>query len=188
MKWVKHGQNCKLCGGNRLLSIEGDALEVWRSGADEVERLQAPEGELAGIPDFASKLAGQVARIAGLLHVMDGSGDGSIETRNVRHAWDIGLYFLEHAKRVFQMLSAGSRVELAQKILRWIETGRYNQLTASDVYRVFRNSSGISSVSDLVPALECLQEREYLRLLENTGRGRKGHGRFEVNPALWGSE
>jgi hypothetical protein len=57
-----------------LLRIEGEALECWKQGADRVERAQAEDRQLASIRDWASKHPGRVARIAGLLHLVEDQG------------------------------------------------------------------------------------------------------------------
>ena len=50
------------------LHLEGEALNLWAAHADETEIAQREGGRFAGIHDWASKHAGRVARIAGILH------------------------------------------------------------------------------------------------------------------------
>ena len=52
------------------LRLEGEALDLWKEEADAIELAQADGGKLAEIRDWASKHAGRVARIAGLLHLV----------------------------------------------------------------------------------------------------------------------
>lgn len=176
--------------GERFLRINGNALAVWEGGANAIERDQAPGGPLEGMTDFASKLAGHVARLAGLLHLMAGRTDlKAIEADTVRAALMFGNYYLENTKQVFGMLTAGTRTEFAQKILHWIMTTRRESFTLSDVFRNFQNSGAITEANDLRPGLECLTERNFIRELDPpTGRGRKPLARFETHPALWGAK
>lgn len=176
--------------GERFLRINRDALAVWEGGANAIERDQAPGGPLEGMTDFASKLAGHVARLAGLLHLMAGHTDfKAIDADTVRAALVFGGYYLETTKQVFGMLTAGTRTEFAQKILHWIMATRRESFTLSDVFRNFQNSAAITEANDLRPGLECLTERNFIRELDPpTGRGRKPAARFETNPALWGEK
>lgn len=63
-----------------------------------------PGGELEHLQDWGSKLAGAVARIAGLLHFAEHGPEGigkHISTHIVASSCALGGYFMEHAKAVF---------------------------------------------------------------------------------------
>ena len=52
-------------GARHALALDGPALDLWAEYYDDVELRQAEGEDLAGVRDWASKLAGAVARIAG---------------------------------------------------------------------------------------------------------------------------
>ena len=54
-----------------MLHVEGEALEIYRKLHDQIEEEMREGGPLAGIADFANKLPGSAARLAGILHVAD---------------------------------------------------------------------------------------------------------------------
>lgn len=57
------------------LALTGDGLEVWRDYHDTTEKAMRPGGPLAGCRDFAGKLAGHAARLAGILAMVKGGPD-----------------------------------------------------------------------------------------------------------------
>lgn len=57
--------------GEIVYTIEGEALAVWKEFHDRIEHEQAPGGRLNHIADWASKQAGNVARLAMLLHAVE---------------------------------------------------------------------------------------------------------------------
>jgi hypothetical protein len=170
------------------LKIEGQALNIWAEYADAVEVAQADGGELAGVRDWASKLAGAVARIAGGLHLVEyGHGTPwtvSISPETVAAAWAVGDYFEAHALAAFSMMGADPEVERAQTLLRWIERHGIERFTLRDCYQDNRRQA--SSPSDFLPALDVLEARGFIRRLpdpERPGPGRKPSPAWEVNPA-----
>jgi len=64
-------------GKRHTLRLEGEAKEVWKCFHDAIERRMADGRDLAGIRDWASKLPGAVARIAGGLHMIEHAGQGT---------------------------------------------------------------------------------------------------------------
>ncbi len=169
------------------LKIEGEALALWAEYADAVEAAQADGGELAGIRDFASKLAGAVARIAGRLHLVEHAHGTpwaiSISTEIVAAAWAIGDYFQAHALAAFGMMGADPDAERAQAVLRWIERTGVERFTLRDCHQIMRRA--VSLPSDLLPAMEALEGRGFIRRLpdsEKSGPGRKPSPSWIVNP------
>jgi hypothetical protein len=56
-----------------LLRLTSAAASIWRDYHDEIERQLVPLGVLREIPDFAAKSAETAVRIAGCLHMLDGT-------------------------------------------------------------------------------------------------------------------
>jgi hypothetical protein len=168
------------------LRIEGEALTLWAEYADAVELAQADGGELAGIRDWASKLAGAVARIAGGLHLTEHAHGTPwavpIAPETVAAAWAVGDYFKAHALAAFSMMGADPEVERAQGLLRWIERHGLKAFTLRDCHR---HHQSVGSPSDLLPALAVLEGRGFIRRepdQNHPGPGRKVSPTWEVNP------
>lgn len=177
-------------GARHDLRIAGAALGVWKEYADEIERRQSPGGDLAELSDWASKLAGAVARIAGGFHLVENAGQGCpwavpISEANVERAWVVGEYLTEHAQAAYGQMQMSPGAALARRLLRWMDRTAQTAFTLREAHRAHQNVSGVISVQDLVPALSLLCERGYLREqpAKPTG-GRPSSPAYEVNPAL----
>jgi replicative DNA helicase len=149
----------------------------------------AEGAELGDMTDWAGKLAGAVARIAGILHMLDYAGkmqpwDYEVSKEVVERAIKIGHYLLAHAKCVMAFMGSDSRVEDAKYVLRWIERKGCEWFTKREA---FEGTKGrFDTVSDLEAGLEVLIEHGYVREDPiqplHRGPGRKPSPRYEVNP------
>ena len=172
------------------LCLNGSALNLWAEYADRIEKRQAEGGDLADIRDWASKLPGDVARIAGGFHLIENAVHGQpwtvpISVLNVERAWAIGEYFIPHAKAALGQMGAKPNVRLAKRVLRWIERTGLTEFAMREAHRAHQNVEGVSSVQDMIPPLSLLCERNFLR--EKPARpatGRPSSPVYEVNPAL----
>jgi hypothetical protein len=172
-----------------VLNLAGSALDVWAEYADGVETAQADGGVLAGIRDWASKLAGAVARIAGGLHLVkhyrhEKPWTIPISRETVLAAWAIGEYLQAHALAAFAMMGADPNVSMAQRLLQWIERQQQPQFSLRDCHQHHRN---VTRPDDLLPALKILEGRGFIRRLpqaQRTGPGRRQSPAFEVHPKL----
>jgi hypothetical protein len=103
-----------------VLRFTTEAESIFRDFEKWLEPQLAPEGELARLCGWANKLAGAIARIAGVLHVAadceDWSADVGAET--VRAAIAIGKdYLLPHARVAFSEMTVDPKVKTAKRVL-----------------------------------------------------------------------
>jgi hypothetical protein len=170
------------------------AFEQW------LEPQLAVGEELAYLAGWANKLAGAIARIAGILHIAEAVGDESkgcldpISETTVNAAIYLGRdYLLPHAQAAFGMMGADPRMETARAVLDWIarqvEDVEYVEsapLTFSrrEIHQGCRRR--FKSVDDLDPILDILCKHGWLRLAATgiAGRGQPGP-RYAVNPEIW---
>src|SRR5439155_23716206 len=104
------------------LRLAGEALELWRTYADRVERDLADRGPLAPIREWASKHAGRVARIAAGQHLVATVGTGrpwadAIRPETVAAAVRLGEYLEAHALVAYDVMRADPRLRLARAIV-----------------------------------------------------------------------
>lgn len=191
-------------------SIDGAAMEYMLQLSPDAERRfdvfvewlepQLGEfGDLAHIADWAGKLAGAVARIAGLLHTAKHIGPGvglplMIDDETVCDAITIGYYFIAHARAAFAEMGADPVVEDAKHLVRWLQRNDpVGQITRRDLFIATR--SRFKKVEAIDPALRLLTDHGYLRdaavadpTPDESGRlprGRKPSPTYDVNPALY---
>jgi hypothetical protein len=150
-------------------------------------------GELGSMRDWAGKLVGAVARIAGILHMAAFAGrpapwDSPISLETVNGAIQIGGYLIPHAKAAFAEMGADPHVGQAKLILRWIEQKSMLHFTKRDLHQALRGR--FKRVEDLERPLEFLISQGFIRTQEevaSSGPGRKRSPVFDVNPT-WNSQ
>jgi replicative DNA helicase len=151
----------------------------------------AEGAELGDMTDWAGKLAGAVARITGILHLLDHAGkmkpwDLEVSGDVVARAVEVGHYLLAHAKCVMAFMGSDPTVEDAKYILRWIDRKGCEWFTKREAWQDTKGR--FDTVADLEGGLGVLIEHGYIREEPNQpphrGPGRKPSPRYEVNP-LW---
>lgn len=172
-----------------VLLCSAEALALFRGYRDELESRLAPgSGDLAAINDWAGKLAGALARVAGLLHLaeyFDAAGRARVSEETMRRALALGSYFIGHAKAAFALMGSDPEVERAQRVLRWLAQSRAETFTARNVFNGLKGT--FKKMDALKPALRLLVQHGYILEAEpepHEGPGRKPSPRYLVNP-LW---
>ena len=102
--------------GPTILRLAPEALAVWLDFRRWLEPQLAESGALGPLADWAGKLHGAVARIAGLLHAAESQTD-IITADTMTRAVELGHYLIPHAQAAFAMMDADSEVEKAKRVL-----------------------------------------------------------------------
>jgi hypothetical protein len=179
-----------------LFSPEADralqAFERW------LEPQLAEGEELSFLAGWASKLAGAVARVSAIFHVVSALTEGrpwqtAIRRETVESAIRLGRdYFLPHALAAFGQMGSDPRVEAARHVLRWLrsEYSEYSEsaplsLSRRDIHQ--GNRRRFKTAEELDPVLDLLLKHYYLRLKPASGNRGRGHRSptYEVNPAVF---
>jgi hypothetical protein len=136
----------------RALTLAPDAKALWVDVANAIEADMA--GDFASVRAWASKAASQVARIAGVLTLVEEPGAGVIRRDAVERAARLAMYHLREAARVVGTASVPAKVRHAEALLSWCrETGR-TLLYSSDALRTGPNC--IRSIEAFRAAVEVL--------------------------------
>jgi hypothetical protein len=156
------------------LKFSEEASESFESFERGVEPRLGEEGDLSHVADWAAKLAGAVARIAGILHaaryVKDAEHRGQpIPAQTVDDAIRLGRDFLlPHALIAFSCMGADNRPSLARKVLFKLrktvqpDAKGQGEVTKRDLHQW--NRSLFKRVEDLEEVLELLTQLGWLRL------------------------
>ncbi|MHB1006184.1 MAG: YfjI family protein [Chloroflexota bacterium] len=163
------------------------AFERW------IEPQLADAGDLAAIPDWAGKLVGAVARIAGLLHMAaqhagERSWGTTIDEDTVVGAIRIGEYLIPHALATFTEMGANADTEAARYVLTWIRKEGRETFTKRDAHYGCRGR--LRRAEDVGAALRLLVQHGYIRerpAEAQSGRGRPASPSFDVCPQIWGT-
>jgi hypothetical protein len=170
------------------LTLDVAAQEGFQSFEAWVEPRLAEFGELGRMTDWGGKVAGAVARIAGLLHMADHVGTGaawdvSIPAATIERAIRVARYLIPHAIAAFAEMGADEIVEKAKAISRWIAHERLESFTKRDAHQSTRST--FKRAADVDAPLAVLVERGFIRKREESATaaaGRPASPVYIVNP------
>ncbi len=168
------------------------SFETW------LEPRLAEGEELSHLAGWANKLAGAIARIAGIFHVVkalsqDQPWQEPIPQETVECAIRLGRdYFLGHALAAFGLMGADPRAEVGKAVLEWLkdrcEYSEYSEtappvVSRRDIHQAHRRK--FKKVEDVDPVLELLVKHGWLHPTRIGQRGR-GHQTptYWVNPVV----
>jgi putative DNA primase/helicase len=132
-----------------LIRLSVQARDVFREFRREVEVNLRPGEELDDLADWGNKLPGQVARIAGLLHIArwatnsEDSGDSGytpapweseITQETMEAAVSLGHYFEGHAKAAFALMGSDGKIASARKVWAVVEKHNLETFTVRDLW------------------------------------------------------
>lgn len=170
------------------LELSATALDVFINFQREIE-VQLPDfGVLGDLPDWGSKLAGAVARIAGNLHVAEhvnepAPWDIQISEATMRRAIELGRYFVSHAIAANAEMGADPTIEDAKHILKWLTVKGTTSISGRDLLQGVKGK--FKSMDRLSEPLRLLIQHGYIR--KRIVEVKNGHGRppsplYDVNP------
>ncbi len=172
------------------LALGADAQAAFQEFEAWLEPQLAEFGELGNMTDWAGKLAGAVARIAGLLHMADHTGAEAealpMAAETVARAIRLARYLIPHATAAFDAMGADPVVGKAKLILRWIEHENLSSFTRRDAHQSARGV--FKRVDEVDPALAILIDRGFIRRRDEPTKGSPGRPAspvYDVNPK-WG--
>jgi len=125
----------------RRLEFDDAAKTRWLQFADYIEALLAPGKPLEPIRGFANKLPEHVARIAGVLTLVEDIDAHSISLTVVEQAIKLAEFFTTEALRLFEAGHSSAEQRQAAKLLEWLKTAWTEPLIGlSTIYRMGPNS------------------------------------------------
>ncbi len=157
------------------------------SRAIEVELVDG--GRFETVRDWAGKLPGLAARLAGLLHVMKHLAEApshTVSEQTMEAALSLAGAMVGHALAAFGLMGADPDQEAAKKVLAWIKREGVERFTARDAHRAVRGS--YPKAEQVRRGLDILEERAFVwpeAAPDKRGPGRAPSPTYVVNPKLW---
>jgi hypothetical protein len=179
-----------------LLAFADDARRVFEKFEAQLnqERRALGEEDTGGDSVYLgwlSKLAGQTARLAAVLHVADrwtgGTGTVArvIDEATVGRAVELARYYRVHALAVFGLMGELPEQRRAQTILRWLQNRPATELDTLTVRDVHRSRGKGTTAAQVQTALRLLEQHGYVQIeRENTGRRGRPIERVNIHPEL----
>jgi hypothetical protein len=158
------------------LELSPEAHAVWDEFHDDIEAEMQQGKPMASMKDWGSKLAGAVARVAGLLHFAEHGQQATnkpISVNTVNASAVIGAYYSEHALATFGLMAENPEIESAKRILEYITLHNPDSFTGRDV---LRHKNALKTMAEVTLGITLLIERNYIRETIT--------GTFEINPVI----
>jgi hypothetical protein len=137
---------------SKLLPEEGEALRqigltveakaFWVKAYDGIEVSLHKDGELADIKATASKAAENIARIAGVLALVDNVGAFEIELRHIKQAVILGQYYLNESVRLNETGPQVDALNNTQILLSWMQKKEHRIFSLRQIYQTGPRPSG----------------------------------------------
>lgn len=167
------------------------AASELRTFREEIEgRLDPYGGDLAEIVDWASKLPGQLVRIAALLSLFDDPHATEVRGWAMREAVSLAPYLTDQALAAFDTINGRhARSARPRAVLGWLRRSRLTSFTVRDAQRALNGQKWVQDVEAVRDVLGDLADLGWIRLATGAApvppqRGRPASARFEVNPAV----
>jgi DNA polymerase-1 len=171
------------------------AEKLMRDFETELEPRLGDDGDLFHLAGWANKLAGAIARIAGILHICFAVSAGEswqqpVSETTVSAAIRLGRdYLLPHALAAFGLMGADFRATTAKRLLRSLLQARDKEgkliscFSRRDAQRLLGRH--VQSVQEVDLVLELLVRHHFIRpqaMPRREGRGQPASQLYEINP------
>ncbi len=174
-----------------VLFLDEDASARHAAFEDAIEPRLGGDGDLYAIQGWGSKLAGAVARLAGVLHMARYGPDGldrPVSGETMAAAITLGHYFIPHTKAAFTVMGADHRLAVARRILAWAKRMGKTEFTERDCWLGVRRQG--EDLDTIKKPLTLLCDYAWLRPVALPERddpakgGRPKSPKYQVNPLL----
>lgn len=168
----------------RVLPLADDAREAWLDFSQWIEDRLGPDGELAPIADWASKLAGAAARVALLFELVSTGPDAEVvNLDSIQRAIEFCRLAIPHARTALRMLGADQVDHDAREVLSWVARGgHWGGFKQSELHLALRGR--FTKRERLMAALQRLQSSHCLRHESKRNPGTRPTDYWHVNPRL----
>ena len=171
-----------------VLYLDQAAYRSWIEFAQWIERELAGGGKFETVTDWAGKLPGLSARLAGNLHVMEHqtvSPKNKLSQSTMDCALELAVALAGHALAAFELMGTDPGIEAARYCLAWITRQGIEQFTQRDCHRGVRGR--YAQVDQVRAALSILEDRGYIQALTRSSpkrSGRKNSPSYLINPKI----
>jgi hypothetical protein len=143
----------------RRLPLAAEAICLWRTFADHVEREIAPNGTLEPVRGLANKLPEHAARLAAVLTLVADMHAAEISADQMRAGFALAEHYAAEALRLVGTSAINTNLSLAQKLLNWLlHQWSETAISLPDIYQ-----RSLNAISDQATA------RRLVAILEDHG-------------------
>lgn len=155
------------------LCLAANAKALWVKFHDFLESHLGDGGNYAPIRAFASKAAEHAARLAGVLTLVDNIHAREIPLDKMAAGIELAKHYLSEALRLNLAAVADPDLELAERLLRWLQEQGRSHVWLAHIYQC-----GPSAIRDAKTAKRIVRILEEHHWLEDIDGGLKIDGQF----------
>lgn len=168
----------------REMELTDDALTLFMQWRQWLEDQRKPDGDMRPMATWSTKLESSVVRLAALLALADGNEE--VRAEEMRRAFNIGDYWIAHARLAHDLWGTSEVVQKAKVIVRWAGDRKLEEFSVRDLYNERRTE--FPDAGSTVAPLKLLMERGWLRPLFDGDLviGRRGveSPKFKTHPKV----
>ncbi len=172
--------------GPQILDLDPAAHQIFSALRQDIEGRLKEDGDLRPIQGFASKLPGDIARIALCLELMQDPHATVVSGITMTAACKWAEFLIAHHKTALGQASECPARRHARRLVASLERNPVSDISDRDCFRRLQNTT-LTSMEDLQPVLADLIAHQYLRRIasaKSDGRGQPSSQGFEVNPGF----
>jgi hypothetical protein len=175
-----------------VLSFARAAQDALSQFERWLEPQLGPGERLSYLAGWANKLAGAIARLAGILHMAatlpcDLPWQVPIHEDVVGAAIQLGKeYLLPHALAAFGLMGADKELEGAKRVLQWVQREGRTEFKRYEAFGDLKNRAQLPRREDLDGPLRMLVDHQIIRVKDSAGprKGRPPDRLYETNPKV----
>jgi hypothetical protein len=165
----------------KILSMSAVAFNMWIDFSISVEIDLCDGGRFEHLKDWAGKLPGLVARIAGVYHCIEPDGE-LVSGKTMEMVLLLTSVLIPHALAAFDLMGADEGMSGARKILNWIHKNSLSEFSGRDCFEATKGT--FKKVSVMETSLTVLKEHFIIRDLPPEKKPGRPSIMFEVNPGI----
>jgi hypothetical protein len=170
-------------GYPHIIRLSEAARQEWKGFSRHVEDEMRAGGLFEHITDWAAKLPGGAARLAGVLHCATHTDDPAtplVSRSTMESALVLAGILEQHALAVFGLMAVDPTLEQARKVWAWILRGRHTTFSRRDCFKGVQ-SAVFPDVDSIDTPLKILCERGYILPLPQEPRNGRPSPGYRVN-------
>jgi hypothetical protein len=169
------------------LELDAAAIGPFQNLRSAIEKRCGVDGDLRPIAGFASKLAGEVARIAACLELLQNPQSESVSGQSMVAACYWSEFLIGHHRAALGAAGESAAVRHARRLISSLRRNGTAEEHARELFRRVRNGTDLAKMADFQPVLEELCLANCIRRKPNPSYRSSGRPPeiYEINPALW---
>lgn len=151
------------------IALTPDASQAWLAYTREVETYMRPGHGYYHLRQYCGKWPGQVARLAGVFHCLQHTGDtmphhAALSVETMQSAIVVARVLLDHADAAFSTMRRSERLDRAMRLWEWVKRQDADTFTGRDAGQSVKQQGAFPDAEAVRDGLGLLMDHGYLSL------------------------